>query len=107
MTARRIAGILRALGPGPITVNINSPGGDVFEGIAIYNLLREHDGEVTVNVIGLAASIASVIAMAGDNIRIAKSAYFMIHNAWTIAMGNRNDMQKVVDTLGSFDGTIA
>src|SRR3990167_7315451 len=82
MTAKRIAGILRTIGKKNVTVNINSPGGDLFEGIAIYNLLRDHDGEITVRVIGLAASAASVIAMAGDTIHDARAGFMMVPNVW-------------------------
>jgi HK97 family phage portal protein len=74
VTAKRIAAALRAIGNQPVTVMINSPGGDFFEGLAIYNLLREHPKAVTVQVIGIAASAASVIAMAGDDIQIGKAA---------------------------------
>ena len=70
VTAKRVAGALRAIGKKPVTVNVNSPGGDMFEGLAIYNLLREHPAEVTVRVMGLAASAASIIAMACDRIDI-------------------------------------
>jgi ATP-dependent Clp protease, protease subunit len=107
VTAKRIAGALRTLGKGEVTVNINSPGGDVFEGLAIYNLLREHKGEVTIKVLGLAASIASVIAMAGDTIQVARSSFLMIHDAWTIAIGNRHDMMAIAETLEPFDRAIA
>ncbi|MFU7263366.1 head maturation protease, ClpP-related [Pseudomonas aeruginosa] len=108
VTAKRIAGALRAIGSDvDVTVNINSPGGDVFEGLAIYNLLREHKGKVTVNIIGLAASAASFIAMAGDEIRIGRAAFLMIHNAWLIAMGNRNDLREIADWLEPFDMTLA
>ena len=107
VTAKRIGGALRSIGDGDVIVNINSPGGDVFEGLAIYNLLREHKGRVTVNVMGLAASAASVIAMAGDEIRIGRAAFLMVHNAWVMAMGNRNDLREVADWLEPFDGTIA
>lgn len=108
VTAKRIAGALRAIGGDvDVTVNINSPGGDVFEGLAIYNLLREHKGKVTVNIIGLAASAASFIAMAGDEIRIGRAAFLMIHNAWLIAMGNRNDLREIADWLEPFDMTLA
>ncbi|HCF5801664.1 TPA: Clp protease ClpP, partial [Pseudomonas aeruginosa] len=102
------AGALRAIGGDvDVTVNINSPGGDVFEGLAIYNLLREHKGKVSVNIIGLAASAASFIAMAGDEIRIGRAAFLMIHNAWLIAMGNRNDLREIADWLEPFDMTLA
>ena len=107
VTAKRVAAALRNMGAGPVTVNVNSPGGDMFEGLAIYNLLREHKGEVTVKVIGLAASAASVIAMAGDKVQIGKSAFFMIHNAWVVAMGNRNDLREYADMLEPFDRAMA
>lgn len=107
VTAKRVAGALRHLGAGPVTVNVNSPGGDVFEGLAIYNLLREHKGEVTVKVLGLAASAASVIAMAGDNIQIARAGFFMVHNAWVIAAGNRNDFREIATWLEPFDAAMA
>ncbi|MEW5680440.1 head maturation protease, ClpP-related [Comamonas kerstersii] len=107
VTARRVAAALRSMGPGPVTVNVNSPGGDVFEGLAIYNLLREHDGEVTVKVLGLAASAASFIAMAGDKVQIARAGFLMIHNSWVIASGNRNDMREIADWLEPFDAAMA
>ncbi|AMM23172.1 head maturation protease, ClpP-related [Variovorax sp. PAMC 28711] len=107
VTAKRVASALRAMGKGPVTVNVNSPGGDMFEGLAIYNLLREHDGEVTVKVLGLAASAASVIAMAGDKVQIARAGFLMIHNAWVMAIGNRNDLTEVADTLKPFDDAMA
>lgn len=107
VTAKRIAGALRSLGKGPVTVNVNSPGGDMFEGLAIYNLLREHDGEVTVKVLGLAASAASVIAMAGDTVQIARAGFLMIHNAWVMAVGNRHDLTEIASTLKPFDDAMA
>lgn len=107
VTAKRISGALRALGKGAITVNVNSPGGDMFEGLAIYNLLREHDGEVTVKVLGLAASAASVIAMAGDKVQIARAGFLMIHNAWVMAAGNRHDLSDLAATLKPFDDAMA
>lgn len=108
VTAKRIAGALRAIGnETDVIVNINSPGGDVFEGLAIYNLLREHKGKVTVNVMGIAASAASFIAMAADELRIGRAAFFMIHNGWVMAVGNRNDLRDVADWLEPFDKTIA
>ena len=107
VTAKRIAGALRSLGKGPVTVNINSPGGDLFEGLAIYNLLREHDGEVTVRILGLAASAASIIAMAGDNIQIGRAAFLMIHNAWVMAIGNRHDLRDVAEQMEPFDAAMA
>lgn len=107
VTAKRVAGALRSLGAGPVTVNVNSPGGDLFEGLAIYNLLREHKGEVTVKVLGVAASAASIIAMAGDTVQIARAGFLMIHNTWVAAVGNRNDLREYADTLEPFDRAMA
>lgn len=108
VTVKRIDGALRAIGSTKdVTVNINSPGGDVFEGIAIYNRLREHQGNINVKVLGVAASAASIIAMAGDNIQIGASSFLMIHNAWVMAIGNRHDMREVADFLEPFDRALA
>ncbi|KVS62681.1 head maturation protease, ClpP-related [Burkholderia cepacia] len=108
VTSNRIAGALRSIGAGvPVVVNLNSPGGDFFEGVAIYNLLRQHDAEVTVNVMGLAASAASVIAMAGDKILMGDGAFLMIHNAWSVAVGNRHDFIAAAETLAPFDDAMA
>ncbi|HEV8035968.1 head maturation protease, ClpP-related [Yoonia sp.] len=107
ITARRIAGALRAIGRKPVTVNVNSPGGDMFEGLAIYNLLREHPAEVTVRVMGLAASAASVIAMAADRIEMGLGSMLMIHNSWGLVMGNQNDMREAADTFAEFDAAMA
>ncbi|MDI6637193.1 head maturation protease, ClpP-related [Pantoea dispersa] len=103
VTASRIAAALRAIGGADVTVNINSPGGDMFEGLAIYNLLREYDGKVTVKVLGLAASAASIIAMAGDEVQIGRGAFLMIHNCWVYAMGNRHDLAQVAADMEPFD----
>lgn len=103
VTASRIAGALRGMGGADVTVNINSPGGDMFEGLAIYNLLREYDGKVTVKVLGLAASAASIIAMAGDDVQIGRGAFLMIHNCWVYAMGNRHDFEQIAADMAPFD----
>ncbi|HBX07019.1 MAG TPA: peptidase S14 [Leclercia adecarboxylata] len=107
VTASRIAGALRSLNGADITVNINSPGGDMFEGLAIYNLLREYEGKVTVKVLGLAASAASIIAMAGDEVQIGRGAFLMIHNCWLLAMGNRHDFAELAKSLEPFDTAMA
>jgi ATP-dependent Clp protease protease subunit len=107
VTDRRIAAALRSMGPGPVTVNLNSPGGDMFTGLAIYSLLREHQGHVTVKVLSLAASAASVIAMAGDTVQVARAGFLMIHNAWVVAAGNRNDYRELADWLEPFDAAMA
>lgn len=101
--AKKVAAQLRAIGDRPVEVQINSPGGDMFEGIAIYNVLREHPQEITVKIMGMAASAASIIAMAGDRIEIGAASFVMIHNCWVLAMGNRHDMRETADFLEPFD----
>ncbi|WP_052951441.1 head maturation protease, ClpP-related [Devosia soli] len=103
ITAKKVASQLRAIGDRPVTCQINSPGGDMFEGIAIYNVLREHPQPITVQVMGMAASAASIIAMAGDNIEIGAASFIMIHNCWVLAMGNRHDMRETAEFLEPFD----
>lgn len=82
-----------------INVRINSPGGDVFDGIAIYNRLKQHKAKKTVYIDGLAASIASVIALAGDEIIMGDGALYMVHLPWTWAMGNRSELDNVINRL--------
>ncbi|MDB5415095.1 MAG: peptidase [Rubritepida sp.] len=106
-TAKRVAGLLRTFGDRAVAVSINSPGGDVFEGIAIYNLLREHKAAVNVRVMGLAASAASLIAMAGDEILMGEGAMLMVHNAWGVALGNRHDLRAAADVLEPIDDAMA
>lgn len=106
VTAKNFRQQLKAA-PGDVVLRINSPGGDVFDGIAIYNDLLAHEGTVRCEIIGLAASAASLIAMAGDEIAIAENAFFMIHNAWTIALGNRHDLAEVAAVLAKIDDAMA
>lgn len=107
VTAKRVAGALRAIGDRDVTVHVNSPGGDYFEGLAIYNLLRDHKARVTVKVLGIAASAASVIAMAGDEVQIARAGFLMIHNTWVRAEGDRHALRGLADWLEPFDATAA
>ncbi len=107
MTAKIVNSVLRKADGETITVNVNSPGGDFFEGVTIYNMLREYDGTVNVNVIGLAASAASIIAMAADELKIAKSGFLMIHNSWGLVIGNQHDMREAADTFSVFDESMA
>lgn len=107
VTAKKVAAQLRAIGDRPVEVQLNSPGGDMFEGIAIYNVLREHPQEITVKVMGMAASAASVVAMAGDRIEIGAASFLMIHNCWVLAVGNRHDMADVASWLEPFDRAMA
>lgn len=82
-----------------IALRINSPGGSVFDGTAIFNAIVRHKATVTTYIDGLAASIASVIALAGDKVVMADNAMFMIHNPWTVAVGNSDDMRKTAEVL--------
>ncbi|MBN9674636.1 head maturation protease, ClpP-related [Salipiger bermudensis] len=107
VTSKRVSAALRAIGDQDVFVDINSPGGDFFEGVAIYNALRAHPRKVTVRVLGIAASAASVIAMAGDEIQIGKAGFLMVHNAWVVAMGNRHDLEEAAATMEPFDDAMA
>lgn len=89
--------------PGDLVVYINSPGGDVVAGSLIYSMLKEHKGNVTVRIDGLAASAASVVAMAGARVEMAPTAYMMIHNAWTIGIGDKNAFDTLKDQLTEID----
>jgi ATP-dependent Clp protease protease subunit len=89
-----------------LNIYINSGGGDVFAGQAIYSMLKRHEASKTVYIDGLAASIASLIAMAGDKIIMPKNAMMMIHNAWTIAAGNASDFRKMAEDMDKIDESI-
>lgn len=98
---------LKAMGDvDEVIVNINSNGGDVFSGITIYNMLRRFDAHITVNVDGLAASIASVIAMAGDTINMPGNAMLMVHNAWTISEGDARSFKKQAEDLERINNVV-
>lgn len=104
VTAKEFIDSIKPFKGKPMALAINSPGGDVFAGIAIYNALRMHGADVTVTVMGVAASAASVIAMAGTKIVMPENTFLMIHNPWTFAMGNADelrDMADVLDKIGS------
>ena len=89
-----------------INLHIHSPGGDVFDGIAIYNLLKNHPANVTVYIDGLAASMASVIAMAGNEVIMPENAMMMIHKPWGIQGGDAEDMRKYADLLDKVENTL-
>ena len=91
---------------GDVTVNINSPGGDVFAAAQMYNILRAHRGKVTVFIDSLAASAASVVAMAGDTVEISPVGMLMIHNPSTMAWGDHNEMEKTLNTLNEVKESI-
>ncbi len=107
VSAQGVVAQLNALKDVPtLNVRINSPGGSVFEGVAIYNALTRHPGTVNVYVDGLAASIASVIAMAGKTINIAENAMMMIHNPAAIVWGQAAELRKQADVLDQIKETI-
>jgi ATP-dependent Clp protease protease subunit len=107
ITAKSVADALAEFKPNTaLDIYVNSPGGSVFEGVAIYNQLLRWGGKKTVHIDGIAASIASVIAMAGDDIKIADSGVIMIHSAWGMTVGNAAEMRKYADSLEKVDGVI-
>jgi len=89
-----------------ITLRINSPGGDVFDGAAIYNAIQSHEANIHVSIEGLAASMASVVAMAGDTVSMAENALMMIHDPWTMAVGDAGELRKTADTLDKVRSTL-
>jgi ATP-dependent Clp protease protease subunit len=93
-------------GSGPVTIWIHSPGGDVFAAAQIYNLLMEYPSDVTVKIDGIAASAASVIAMAGTKVLISPTGMIFIHNPMTLAMGDSAEMQKAIDMLAEVKESI-
>lgn len=90
-----------------IHLHINSPGGDVFEGIAIYNALKNHSAKVITHVDGIAASIASIIALAGDEVRMSEGAFMMVHNPWLIVIGESKDLRDAADILDKLAESMA
>lgn len=107
VTARKFVGELAALDVATLTVRINSVGGSVPDGLAIFNALRRHPATVSVAIEGVAASIASLIAMAGDQIGMAENAMLMIHAPWSMASGNATTMRETADMLDKFAGAMA
>jgi ATP-dependent Clp protease protease subunit len=93
-------------GSGDITVWINSPGGDCVAAAQIYNLLMDYKGNVTVKIDGIAASAASVVAMAGTKVLVSPVSMLMIHNPMTVAMGNSEEMQKAIEMLAEVKESI-
>lgn len=107
ISAQSIIDQIEGLSVSQIDVHINSGGGDVFEGVAIYNYLKNHSAKVIVHVDGLAASIASIIAMAGDKIIMGEGAFMMIHDPLTGVIGNAEQMRKTADILDNVGGSMA
>lgn len=106
ITARQFLEELKAVGGRRIILRLNSPGGDVFEGLAIYNRLKEHPGGVEVRIDGIAASMASVIAMAGAPIKIAENAFIMLHNPHGFVAGEAEHMRTLAEVLDKARGSL-
>ncbi|QOX78739.1 phage major capsid protein [Trichlorobacter lovleyi] len=106
VTAKNFCKEVAALNVRQIDLHINSPGGSVFDGQAIYNALKRHPACVTTYVDGIAASIASVIALAGDTVIMAPNSLYMIHNPWGLAQGSADEMRKYADLLDKVRDTI-
>lgn len=106
VTAKDFIAELKAIKGKALDVLINSPGGSVFDALAIYNALRSHGSEITVKVMGIAASAASLIAMAGDKIVMPANTFMMIHNPIGAAFGNAEDMRELADILDKIGGSL-
>ncbi|WP_366509398.1 ClpP-like prohead protease/major capsid protein fusion protein [uncultured Pluralibacter sp.] len=107
VTAKQFVSDLKALGDiSHINLHINSPGGDVFDGIAIFNALKHHGAAITVHIDGLAASMASVIAMVGDPVIMPENTMMMIHKPWGFAGGDANDMRDYADLLDKVESVL-
>lgn len=106
-SAKDLVNALADVKGGQLDVHVNSPGGEIFDGLAIYQALKDHPASVTMYIDGLAASIASVIAMAGDRIVMAPKASLMVHDGWTMAVGSAKDMRKTADLLDKQSDIIA
>jgi ATP-dependent protease ClpP protease subunit len=107
VTAADFVKALHSIRAKTLTVRLNTPGGDVFDGLAIYNSLKDHGAEIRVKVDGIAASIGSIIAMGGHSITMGASSFLMIHNPWALVIGNANDMREMAGTLDKIGGSLA
>ena len=107
VTAQGFIEEIKAFKDVPMNLHLNCVGGDVFEGMAIYNVLRKRTAKTTIYIEGIAASMGSVIALAGDEVIMAENSLFMIHNAWGGAMGEASEMRKTAALLEKISGEIA
>lgn len=105
--AKDFAKTLDALSPKDLEIRIDSPGGDVYEGFAIASAIKRYEGETHAFIDGMAASAASYIALMCDRVTMNDYAMFMIHNAWGLCVGNRNEMRDMANRLETIDGAIA
>jgi len=102
-----VRNFLSAAGGQPVTIRLNSQGGNVIDGLAIYNLLRQYTGKVTVAVDGMALSIASIVAMGGDEIQIAENAWMMVHCPHLDASGQADDLRQMASLLDGMETQLA
>ena len=106
VNARDFISELKAHSGKSVSLSINSPGGSVFDALAIYNALRSHGGEINVRILGVAASAASLIAMAGDKITMPENTFLMVHNPWAVAAGNAEELRDFADTLDTIGSSL-
>ncbi len=106
ITAQEFINDIKDLKDTPINLRINSLGGDVFDGMAMYNVIKRREAKTTVYIEGIAASIATIIALGADEVVMAENSLFMIHNAWGGSMGEAKDMRKTADTLDKITGEL-
>ncbi|MFT8247336.1 head maturation protease, ClpP-related [Roseomonas sp. BN140053] len=106
ITVAGVAASLEKAGRSTLAISLNSYGGDALAGIAIHNLLARHPGQKTVTIEGVAASAASLVAMAGERIVMPSNAFLMIHNAWTLAMGDEREMDRTGELLRQVSGAL-
>jgi len=107
ISAEQFVKDLNAITAKTINIRINSPGGSVFDGTALFNAIKQHKSKTVTHIDGLAASISSVIALASGEVRMAENAFLMIHNPWSIVIGNADTMREEADLLDKVGGTIA
>ena len=106
VNAKQFIGDLKAIDAKTIKLAINSPGGSVFDALAMYNALRQHPANVEVTVLGVAASAASLVAMAGDTIVMPENAFMMIHNPLNFAYGNADELREMADVLDKIGASL-
>jgi ATP-dependent Clp endopeptidase proteolytic subunit ClpP len=106
VTAQEFINDIKGLKGMPVNLRINSLGGDVFDGMAMYNVIKRREAKTTVYIEGIAASIATIIALGADEVVMAENSLFMIHNAWGGTMGEAKDMRKTADTLDKISGEL-
>lgn len=107
VSAEEFVKTLNAIESDEIVIRINSPGGDAFDGRAIASAIKAHKAVITAKIDGLCASAATTIANACDDVQMAEGSFYMIHNAWTVAMGNKDDFTELSEFLNKIDDAIA